>query len=106
MVDSLKARGAICIPVSLPTTAYALSAYYVIASAEATSNLARYDGIQYGMFSFCWHTSGLTWCKGSRENSSEMMTKASEVYANTRSKAFGAETQRRLLLGTFALTAG
>lgn len=47
-MDTLKALGASIIPVNMPATPYALSAYYVIASAEASSNLARYDGIQYG----------------------------------------------------------
>ena len=49
VVTRLKERGALIIPVSLPSTSYALSAYYVLASAEASSNLARYDGVQYGM---------------------------------------------------------
>lgn len=51
---ALKSKGASLIPVSLPSTAYALSAYYVIASAEASSNLARYDGIQYGKFALLY----------------------------------------------------
>jgi aspartyl-tRNA(Asn)/glutamyl-tRNA(Gln) amidotransferase subunit A len=49
VITQLKSRGAIIVPVSLPTTAFALSSYYVLASAEASSNLARYDGVQYGM---------------------------------------------------------
>ncbi len=48
ILRGLKSRGATLIPVSLPSTSYALSAYYVIASAEASSNMARFDGIQYG----------------------------------------------------------
>ena len=51
-ISSLKSQGATIVPVTLPSTSYALSAYYVLASAEASSNLARYDGIQYGL---CWH---------------------------------------------------
>jgi aspartyl-tRNA(Asn)/glutamyl-tRNA(Gln) amidotransferase subunit A len=47
----LKARGASLVPVSLPSTRYALSAYYVLASAEASSNMARYDGVRYGTYS-------------------------------------------------------
>ena len=50
LIQSLQSRGASIVPVSLPSTCYALSAYYVIASAEATSNLARYDGIEYGTY--------------------------------------------------------
>lgn len=48
VLDGLKAKGATVVPVSLPSTPYALSAYYVISSAEASSNMARYDGIRYG----------------------------------------------------------
>lgn len=48
MLEHLKSRGASLLPVSLPSTPYALSAYYVISSAEASSNMARYDGIEYG----------------------------------------------------------
>ena len=49
-ISALQSLGATIIPISLPSTSYALSAYYVIASAEASSNMARYDGVQYGMF--------------------------------------------------------
>ncbi|KAK0466847.1 amidase signature domain-containing protein [Desarmillaria tabescens] len=83
-IASLKSLGATVVPVSLTSTSFALSAYYVIASAEASSNLARYDGIQYGM------------CQPS----------TSKIYAHTRSKGFGSEVQKRILLGTYSLTAG
>ena len=66
--------------VSIPSTSRALSAYYTIASAEASSNLARYDGVRYGY-------------------------RGEGSYADTRSRALGAEVQKRLLLGTYALTA-
>ncbi|KAG1863573.1 amidase signature domain-containing protein [Suillus subalutaceus] len=81
VLERLSSLGAQLIPVSLPSTPYALSAYYVIASAEASSNLARYDGVQYDK------------------------SKPGNVYAHTRSAGFGAEVQKRILLGTYALTA-
>ncbi|KAG6879938.1 hypothetical protein C0992_009296 [Termitomyces sp. T32_za158] len=84
----LKERGAVIVPVSLPNTRYALSAYYVLASAEASSNLARYDGVQYGL------------------NEKGPGKTAGEMYAWTRSAGFGGEVQRRILLGTYALGAG
>lgn len=91
VIEALKRRGATVVPVSLPSTRYALSAYYVIASAEASSNIARYDGIEYGL----------------RVNPPQgaNTTKTANVYAHTRSKGFGREVQRRILLGTYALTA-
>ncbi|KAG5350283.1 hypothetical protein C0989_011753 [Termitomyces sp. Mn162] len=87
----LKERGAEIVPVSLPSTEYALSAYYVLASAEASSNLARFDGVQYGMNVRAPQGLGLT---------------AGQRYAYTRSAGFGGEVQRRILLGTYALSAG
>ncbi|EJT96598.1 amidase signature enzyme [Dacryopinax primogenitus] len=86
----LHSLGATLVPVSLPATKYALSAYYVLASAEASSNLARYDGVRYG-----W--------RAPLEEGERGDTAAR--YAKTRSAAFGEEVQRRLLLGTYALTA-
>lgn len=87
----LKSLGARIRSVSLPSTAYALSAYYVIASAEASSNLARYDGIRYG------HREDVP--------PGTDATKASNIYALSRQKAFGEEVRRRLLLGSYALSA-
>ncbi|KAH6915803.1 Glutamyl-tRNA amidotransferase subunit A, mitochondrial [Coprinopsis sp. MPI-PUGE-AT-0042] len=87
----LKGKGATLVPVSLPSTSYSLSAYYVLASAEASSNMARYDGIQYG------ERIGTT-------NPADLR-KVANVYARTRSAHFGSEVQRRILLGTYALTA-
>jgi len=91
VVRALKNRGATVLPLSLPNTRYALSAYYVIASAEASSNLARYDGVQYGLHvplppDSIPHSPG-------------------EVYAHSRTAGFGPEVKRRILLGTYALTA-
>uniref|UniRef100_D8Q1W7 Glutamyl-tRNA(Gln) amidotransferase subunit A, mitochondrial n=1 Tax=Schizophyllum commune (strain H4-8 / FGSC 9210) TaxID=578458 RepID=D8Q1W7_SCHCM len=82
---TLAAHGATIVPISLPSTSYALSAYYVIASAEASSNLARYDGMQYAP--------------------GTDTSKVSNLYAQTRSAGFGKEVQRRILLGTYALSA-
>lgn len=78
--------GAEIVEVSLPTSKYALSAYYIIALAEASSNLARYDGVSYGL-------------RVPADNLVEMSTK-------TRSQGFGAEVQRRILLGTYVLSSG
>ncbi|KAH9074850.1 amidase signature enzyme [Lactarius deliciosus] len=91
VVRALKTRGATVLPVSLPSTRYALSAYYVIASAEASSNLARYDGVQYG--------SHVPLPPGAIARS------PADVYAHSRTAGFGAEVKRRILLGTYALTA-
>ncbi len=79
--------GARCIEVSVPHTEYAVATYYLIAPAEASSNLARYDGVKYGL----------------RDNAAGGLT---EMYQNTRSKGFGAEVQRRIIIGTYALSAG
>ena len=86
-VDALEANGARIREVSLPNTAYALSAYYVIATAEASSNLARFDGVRYGI----------------RDGAGKDLA---EMYERTRTAGFGREVKRRILLGTFALTAG
>ena len=83
----LKAAGAEIVDVSLPHTKYALPAYYIVAPAEASSNLARYDGIRYG----------------ARQNGDGSLT---STYETTRAKGFGAEVQRRLLIGTYVLSAG
>ncbi|KIJ65406.1 hypothetical protein HYDPIDRAFT_88164 [Hydnomerulius pinastri MD-312] len=91
VIKGLEAMGASIIPVSLPATQYALSAYYVIASAEASSNLARFDGIQYGL--------------RVPPRPEATKSKPSDVYALSRSAGFGKEVQKRILLGTYALTA-
>jgi aspartyl-tRNA(Asn)/glutamyl-tRNA(Gln) amidotransferase subunit A len=85
-VDRLEGLGASVGEVSLPHTAYALSAYYLIAPSEASSNLARYDGVRYGL-------------RVDGSDSIEMMTR-------TRGAGFGAEVKRRIMLGTYALSAG
>lgn len=87
--DQLRSLGARIKPVSISFTAEAVPAYYLVASAEASGNLARYDGIQYGL-----HLEA-----GTDES-------LAEYYSRTRSAGFGREVQRRILLGTFALSAG
>lgn len=82
----LKAAGAEIVDVSLPHTKDALPAYYIVAPAEASSNLARYDGVRYGL-----RVEGAT---------------LNEMYANTRGEGFGDEVQRRVLIGTYVLSAG
>lgn len=83
----LEENGAVLKEVSLPSTDYALSAYYIISSAEASSNLARFDGIKYGY----------------RAENFESLT---DMYEKTRSEGFGDEVKRRILLGTFVLSSG
>jgi aspartyl-tRNA(Asn)/glutamyl-tRNA(Gln) amidotransferase subunit A len=82
----LKAEGAEIVDVSLPHTEHALSAYYIIAPAEASSNLARYDGVRYG----------------SRVAGKDI----TQMYENTRAAGFGDEVKRRILIGTYVLSAG
>ncbi|ORX70191.1 amidase signature enzyme [Linderina pennispora] len=88
--DRLASLGADIVSVSLPHTKSALPVYYTIALAEASSNLARYDGIRYG--------------RRSSEQPPNEATNASQKYANTRSEGFGDEVQRRILLGTYVMT--
>jgi aspartyl-tRNA(Asn)/glutamyl-tRNA(Gln) amidotransferase subunit A len=78
--------GATLVPISLPHTKYALATYYLVAPAEASSNLARYDGVRYGL----------------RVEARSL----GEMYAQTRDRGFGPEVKRRILLGTYALSAG
>jgi len=85
-VDWLKAAGAEVVEISLPHTKYALPAYYIVAPAEASSNLARYDGVRYGL----------------RVDGDSLQ----EMYENTRGAGFGEEVQRRVMIGTYVLSAG
>lgn len=84
----LKDQGAEIMEVSLPNTKYALPVYYIIAPAEASSNLARYDGVKYGL-------------RVSSDKSG-----INELYEETRAKGFGAEVKRRIMIGTYVLSAG
>ena len=79
--------GEIVTDLALPSAEHGISAYYVLAPAEASSNLARYDGVRYGMRS---------------ENSGDLL----EMYENTRAEGFGPEVKRRIMLGTYALSSG
>ena len=85
-IDWLKQAGAEPVEISLPHTHYALPTYYIVAPAEASSNLARYDGVRYGL----------------REPGESL----DEMYEETRAHGFGAEVQRRVLIGTYVLSAG
>jgi aspartyl-tRNA(Asn)/glutamyl-tRNA(Gln) amidotransferase subunit A len=85
-IDWLKAAGAEIVDVSLPHTKYALPAYYIVAPAEASSNLARYDGVRYGL----------------RVQGSDI----TDMYEKTRAAGFGEEVRRRILIGTYVLSAG
>jgi len=84
--DMLRDAGAEIVDISLPHTKYALPTYYIIAPAEASSNLARYDGVRYGL----------------REDGDSLI----EMYENTRAAGFGDEVKRRVLIGTYVLSAG
>jgi len=85
-ISMLKSRGAEIVDISLPHTKYALPAYYIIAPAEASSNLARYDGVRYGL----------------RVDGNGL----DEMYINTRTEGFGSEVKRRIMIGTYVLSAG
>ncbi|OIQ62645.1 Asp-tRNA(Asn)/Glu-tRNA(Gln) amidotransferase subunit GatA [Neomoorella thermoacetica] len=85
-IAKLEELGAVCEETSLPHTEYALPAYYLVAPAEASSNLARYDGVSYGL----------------RVPGKDII----EMYMNTRSQGFGPEVKRRIMLGTYALSSG
>ncbi|AUQ54852.1 Asp-tRNA(Asn)/Glu-tRNA(Gln) amidotransferase subunit GatA [Phaeobacter inhibens] len=87
--EMLRAAGAEIVDISLPHTKYALPAYYVIAPAEASSNLARYDGVRYGQRATLEAGDGIT-----------------EMYEKTRAAGFGHEVQRRVMVGTYVLSAG
>jgi aspartyl-tRNA(Asn)/glutamyl-tRNA(Gln) amidotransferase subunit A len=87
--DMLADAGARIVDISLPHTKYALPAYYVIAPAEASSNLARYDGVRYGRRAKLEQGDGVT-----------------EMYEKTRGQGFGAEVKRRVMIGTYVLSAG
>ncbi|HEV3039614.1 MAG TPA: Asp-tRNA(Asn)/Glu-tRNA(Gln) amidotransferase subunit GatA [Candidatus Angelobacter sp.] len=86
-IQQLAHNGCEIVPISLPHTAYAIPTYYVIATAEASANLARYDGVRYG------------------QRSAKSRTLA-DMYRKSRDEGFGAEVKRRIILGTYALSSG
>jgi len=86
-IDGLRMAGCVVKPVSLPHTKYAIPTYYVIATAEASSNLSRFDGVRFGL-------------------RAEEANTLSAMFRKTRDQGFGAEVKRRILLGTYALSAG
>ncbi|HTZ96967.1 MAG TPA: Asp-tRNA(Asn)/Glu-tRNA(Gln) amidotransferase subunit GatA [Terriglobales bacterium] len=86
-IQRLAALGCEIVPVSLPHTKYAIPTYYIVATAEASSNLARYDGVRYGFRARGAHN-------------------LSEMYRRSRDHGFGAEVKRRIMLGTYVLSAG
>jgi aspartyl-tRNA(Asn)/glutamyl-tRNA(Gln) amidotransferase subunit A len=86
-VRKIRDLGAECVEISLPHSEYVVAAYYIIAPSEASSNLARYDGVKYGY-------------------RDKEKTYLMDMYKSTRSKGFGPEVQRRILLGTYSLSAG
>jgi aspartyl-tRNA(Asn)/glutamyl-tRNA(Gln) amidotransferase subunit A len=86
-IERLRERGAEIVEVSLPHSRYVIAVYYIIATAEASSNLARFDGVRYGF-------------------RAEEVRTLSEMYRRTRDEGFGAEVKRRIMLGTFALSSG
>ena len=85
-IDHIKDCGAEVVDISLPHTSYALPTYYIVAPAEASSNLARYDGVKYGF----------------RAEGKNLI----DMYEKTRSEGFGAEVQRRIMIGTYVLSSG
>jgi aspartyl-tRNA(Asn)/glutamyl-tRNA(Gln) amidotransferase subunit A len=84
----LEALGATLVPVSLPHTSYAVATYYILATAEASSNLSRYDGVRFG------------------HRTAERVSDIADLYAKSRAEGFGDEVKRRIILGTYALSSG
>ncbi len=89
-IEVFKKLGAQFEEISLPHTDYAVAAYYIVAPSEASSNLARFDGVQYGLRA------------SAKANASTLI----DMYANTRGEGFGPEAKRRIILGTYALSSG
>ncbi len=90
-IDVFKAQGAQIVDIALPHTAYAVATYYIVATAEASSNLARFDGVEYGLRAF---------------PAVPRKGKLIDMYEETRAQGFGAEAKRRIMLGTYVLSSG
>ena len=90
-IHLLKTMGAVIVDISLPHTEYCVATYYIIATAEASSNLARYDGVRYGL---------------RRTPAQARKNAIVDMFEETRDQGFGAETKRRVMLGTFSLSSG
>lgn len=90
-IELLKSKGASFTEISMPHTEYAVATYYILATAEASSNLARFDGVQYGL---------------RVQPAQQRRTPLIDLYEETRDKGFGAEAKRRIMLGTYSLSAG
>ena len=86
-IEDYKSQGAEIVEVSLPHTKYAVAVYYIIATAECSANLARFDGVRYGKRA---------------ENPKDIL----DMYGRTRAEGFGAEVKRRIILGTYVLSSG
>jgi len=86
-VEFLQSKGCEIVPVKLPNLRYSIQAYYILTTAEASSNLARYDGARYGL----------------RAKDSAVLE---DMYVNSRTEGFGAEVKRRIMLGTYVLSHG
>ncbi|HPN56835.1 MAG TPA: amidase family protein, partial [Candidatus Omnitrophota bacterium] len=90
-INLLKGMGATIVDISLPHTEYCVATYYIIATAEASSNLARYDGVRYGL---------------RRTPPQPRKSAIVDMFEETRDQGFGEETKRRIMLGTFSLSSG
>jgi aspartyl-tRNA(Asn)/glutamyl-tRNA(Gln) amidotransferase subunit A len=102
-LDVLTSRGAALVDVDLPHARYAIPVYYLVSTAEASANLARYDGVRYGFRASGHGTDGTANAAPSdRTVSYDLKT----MYARTRAQGFGPEVKRRIMLGTYVLSAG
>ncbi len=94
-IDALRRDGAQIVPIALPLTRHGIAAYYLIATAEASSNLSRYDGVRYGLR-----------VSAPEGNPAEGQATLAQMYEDTRAAGFGPEVKRRILLGTYVLRSG